>query len=404
MRTRQWYLLERAYARVPVEWMGRHKITMNFDDMIPMCVYDASAPSPSSGQQVGVNTGVMNAYMKLSIIEELTGKEMGKTARDAKDNWREYATAMEWATTKEELAQSLQQFHVLREYAVSPPWAPVPTVGDHTGEHYLVRPFAEVQQRLEQSNYFSPLSTPLSRSNTVGGEWLSSKDTKVRIVDTLFTTSSERGNLNNARGVMLGASSPIYDTSTSKMWFFSVKLRSEGAGHFMKKWLLHEATQLEARNTWANELGLLGVLALLTHELCASALLLTSPFLQVQEALGGLRNTTMRLSTLPYERLMDMFPIAIPKEKELLMGSLVLRAMKAVSLHADVPTVGMPTRQLMLSPMLAKICACETEDEDEESNECERASTPPPAQLPEGGQGAPPQPAKKRHGKTKKKK
>lgn len=154
----------------------------------------------------------------------------------------------------------LQTSTTLREFAMSPPWHPVPTVGDHTGEEYLIHPFSDVQRRYAQGDFFAKLS-PNPRPHEVapkGGTWLSCPNTVVCIADTLFTRGSERGNLNHPRSVILLASSPVFELAKgNKLWVYSVKLKSEGAGHFSKNWPLAEACMLERRDLW-KELGILG--------------------------------------------------------------------------------------------------------------------------------------------------
>ena len=369
--TCQWYMLERGYARIPVDWMAKNGVTMNFDDMIPLCVYGSSTTGPS-GNDVGINTGVMDKYLKFSIIEELKGADMGKTPKDAQENWRQYAKCMEWVTTKTELAYELQQFHVLREFAVSPPWAPIPTVGDHTCELYLMHPFEEVQLRYAQSDYFvTPVSLLMAKqkAEAEGGTWVSRQDTQVRVVDTLFTRTTARNNLHHPRGLMLGVSSPIAGRVCNKLWFFSLKLKSEGAGHFMKQWPLGESTQLEARSAWAFELGMLGVLLLVSEELCASSLQQLPPYAKVREALAALRTGPLKVTTLSYARLMDTFPIKILKDKEVLLGKLELRKLKALSLHSDVPSVSSDVRSLKLCPAWPALAQLGEEEEEEEEEE-----------------------------------
>ena len=269
-----WYQCELHYARIPMKFLKTHGLTINFDDMLPCCVANSSINGKA------VNTGNMKDYMKASIIEELTGERHMLHHKEANSKWKEYARQMEWALDKNELQERMSRFVTLREYASSPPWMPIPTVGDHQGETNLVSIFHEYNLRLsllqsaDVNSFFAVNLLHARPLATSSGTWMSHEDTQVVVADTLFTGNDNRGHLHEVRGPILVASTfngvhrqqvepmPGQVTGWNKMWLFSVKVKPEGAGHFMKKWPLHEPNAMSTRGSWGGDVGMLGVLGL----------------------------------------------------------------------------------------------------------------------------------------------
>lgn len=360
LHAHNWFKLERQYALIPIEYMQSKEMTMNFDDMDPLCVYNSSIGNK------GVNTGNMDEWLKFGIKEYFVETEEGiESVADPRvtREWRDFAKKRGFAASKKELLSKLKCFHTLREFAMSPPWYPVPTIGDHTGEDYNINPFHEAHLRYGRQDFFAPLGA-LEAHQAVpdGGTWLGLMDTQKTVVDTLFTANATRGHLHGPRGLILGASSPTYAAAqTNKMWVFSIKFKPGEAGHFMRKWPLIESTHEECRQEWGETLGLLGVMALARHRLCASKVFENGPLATVVETLGVLRSKTTKPGQQAYGHLMDKFPVKLHMDQrhrkknpfvegdERLLGNLVLRDLMALSLHGKIPSLEDPGRDLKLA-------------------------------------------------------